>query len=175
MLGVNNTLDLAGNTLIEINKTGVVLTNDRVSNVTILTYGGALTVVATGNALTNGDTFAVFGAATYTGSFATTNLPALATGLIWDLSRLPVDGTISVVARRPRFSAPSLSGNILTLSGTGGIPNGAYRVLRSADLSVPLASWTEASTGNFDASGNFSVGITINPLEPQLFYAVVEL
>ncbi len=172
-LRVANTLNLSGNTLIEINKTGSVLTNDRVLNVTTLTYGGNLTVVATGNALTNGDTFAVFSAATYAGSFATANLPALAPGLAWDLSGLAINGTISVVAQRARFAAPTLSGNLLTLSGDGGAPNGTYSVLQSADIAVPLASWTVATNGTFTATGAFSVGITINPLDPQLFYAIV--
>jgi autotransporter-associated beta strand protein len=174
-LQVNNALSLSGNTVIEVNKTGAVLTGDRVQGITTLTYGGTLTVVATGNALTNGDTFVVFGAANYAGGFTATNLPALAPGLIWDLSGLAVNGSIKVVAPRARFVSPVRNGNTLTLAGSGGIPGGAFRVLRSADVTLPLASWTEATTGNYDGSGNFSVDITIVPTEPQLFYVIVTL
>jgi hypothetical protein len=174
-LQVNNALSLSGNTVIEVNKTGAVLTSDRVQGVTTLTYGGTLSVVATGSALTNGDTFVVFGAANYAGSFTATNLPALAPGLIWDLSGLAVNGSIKVVAPRARFVSPVRNGNTLTLAGSGGIPGGAFRVLRSADVTLPLASWTEATTGNYDGSGNFSVDIMIVESEPQLFYVIVTL
>ncbi len=172
-LQINNSLGLAGNTLIEVNKTGFVLTNDRVLNVTALTYGGTLTIVASGSPLASGDTFAIFGAATYGGSFTTINLPALPGGLTWNLNNLPVNGSISVVAAGPRIFTPTRSGNTLTLAGTGGAPGAAFRVLRSADIAASLATWAEASTGTFDSSGNFSVDLTINPADPQLFYVIV--
>lgn len=174
-LQVNNSLTLAGTTLIELNKSGAALTNDRVVGVTTLTYGGTLTVTTSGNALTNGDTFVIFGATNYIGGFTATNLPALAPGLIWDLSGLAVNGSIKVVAPRAHFVFPVRNGNTLTLAGSGGIPGGGYRLLRSADVTLPLASWTEAATGNYDSNGNFSVDITINPADPQLFYVIVTL
>jgi len=172
-LTVGNTLTLGGNTLIELNKTGTTLTNDRIANVTTLNYGGTLTVVASGDALAAGDSFQVFGASAYAGAFSMTALPTLPAPLLWDLSQLSVNGTISVVIPRARLNTPVRSGNTLTLSGSGGYPGSAFRVLRSADITVPLASWTEAGTGTFDSNGNFSVDITINPAEPQLFYAIV--
>ncbi|HEY0550953.1 MAG TPA: hypothetical protein VGF13_15215, partial [Verrucomicrobiae bacterium] len=64
-------------------------------------------------------------------------------------------------------------GNTLTLAGNSGAPNAPFRILRSADVAAPLASWAVASTGNFDGAGNFSVGLTVDPIDPQLFYVIV--
>jgi autotransporter-associated beta strand protein len=172
-LRMNTSVTLGGNTLIEINKTGSVLTNDRILNATNITYGGTLTVVASGDALAAGDSFAIFGSASYTGSFSSTSLPVLPAPLQWDLSQLAVNGTITVVTARARIFSPTLSGNTLTLAGTGGYPGAAYRVLRSADIAAPLASWSTVTTGNFDVNGNFSVNITIDTADPQFFYAIV--
>lgn len=41
-----------------------------------------------------------------------------------------------------------------------------------ADIAQPIASWVQAGAGNFDANGNFSLNIVINPADPQLFYAI---
>ncbi|HKQ36856.1 MAG TPA: autotransporter-associated beta strand repeat-containing protein [Verrucomicrobiae bacterium] len=105
-LAINNSLRLAGNTIMEISKAGSVLSNDKIVGVSALTYdsGGTLTVTASGSALAEGDTFKLFDAATYSGAFGTLSLPALPTGLSWDVSRLAVDGTIRVWVRRPTFS-----------------------------------------------------------------------
>ena len=95
-LTISNTLGLAGTNLMEINKTGVTLSSDLVRGVSTLTFGGTLTVTATGSALADGDTFKLFDAASYLGSFATTNLPALTGNKVWDTTKLAVDGTIAV-------------------------------------------------------------------------------
>ena len=95
-LTINNTLDLGGNVIMEINKTGGVRISDRVQGVTTLTYGGTLTVTNSGEALVSGDSFTLFTASSYTASFTTLSLPALDAGLGWDTSRLTIDGTIRV-------------------------------------------------------------------------------
>jgi fibronectin-binding autotransporter adhesin len=93
---VANSLSLSGATVMEINKTGATRTSDRVLGITALTYGGTLTVQASGDALAVGDTFDLFDAAAFTGEFVTLNLPALAPGLVWETCGLTVDGTIRV-------------------------------------------------------------------------------
>jgi hypothetical protein len=95
-LTINNTLSLAGNAIMEINKNGAVLTNDQVKGISTLTCGGTLTVLATGDALALGDSFQLFAAASYAGSFASLTLPPLDPGLVWDTSRLTYDGSIIV-------------------------------------------------------------------------------
>ena len=95
-LTISSTLTLAGQARMEINKFGATLASDQVRGVSTLTYGGTLVVQASGDALTAGDAFKLFDATTYTGAFASTNLPVLAAGLGWDTSSLAVDGTIRV-------------------------------------------------------------------------------
>ena len=88
----------AGSTnMMRINKTGNALGSDLLQGMASVSYGGTLTVTATGDALAAGDTFTLFDSSSYGGVFTTNNLPALATGLSWDAYRLTVNGTIQVV------------------------------------------------------------------------------
>jgi hypothetical protein len=102
-LTVNNTLTLAGATVMEINRS-MGQNSDLVRGVTTLTYGGTLTVQNVGAPLQLGDTFNLFDAATFVGAFASITLPPLGPGLYWDATWLGVDGTIRVVI------APEIAG-----------------------------------------------------------------
>ena len=97
-LNFASSLTLAGTAVFEINKTGFTLTAD-LANVTAgtLTLGGTLNVTATGDALTLGNSFDLFDAPAFAGSFATLNLPSLGGGLAWDTSSLASNGTLAVV------------------------------------------------------------------------------
>ncbi|MEK7949358.1 Ig-like domain-containing protein [Luteolibacter sp. Y139] len=96
---ITNMLSLAGTTRMELGKTGVTLSNDKVLGLTTVTYGGTLEVVSNGPAaLAAGDSFQLFSATTRSGSFATINLPVLASGLVWNTSGLATSGTIVVRA-----------------------------------------------------------------------------
>src|SRR5262249_30759152 len=99
-LTINGALSLAGTTLMEISKSGATLSSDLITGVSTLTYGGTLTVSASGDALASGDTFQLFSALSYSGAFASLTLPTLAAGLVWDTSRLNVDGSIRVVGQQ---------------------------------------------------------------------------
>ena len=101
-LTINNTLALnaSGTAAMQIAKSGATLASDKVQGVTTLTYGGTLTVTASGDPLAAGDSFVLFSATSYTGSFTTLDLPTLASGLGWDTSALATDGTIAVVDGR---------------------------------------------------------------------------
>lgn len=91
------TLGTTAKAVCQIDKTGTDLTNDQVYLTNGVTYGGTLEVIATGSALEAGDSFRLFDAWTYSGTFTTYNLPALETGLGWDTSGLATDGTLRVV------------------------------------------------------------------------------
>lgn len=98
-ISITNTLSLAGTTRMELGKTGATLSNDKVQGLTTVTYGGTLEVVSNGPAaLAAGDSFQLFSATTRAGSFATINLPPLASGLVWNSSNLATSGTIVVRA-----------------------------------------------------------------------------
>ena len=115
-LTVNGPVSLNGTTVMEINKSGVVRTSDLLTGVTTLTRGGTLTVTATGTALVGGDSFHLFIAGNYAGSFATINLPTLASGLAWDTHNLGVNGNIAVVSTTAVSLAPNFSGGNLNLT-----------------------------------------------------------
>jgi autotransporter-associated beta strand protein len=112
---------LAGLTVMEISKTGATLTSDRLDCGGTLSLGGTLVVTNLGpDPLAAGDTFQLFTAAAYgAGSFTMLTLPALTGDLLWDTSRLAVDGTLRVVTPEPP-TPPTLTlqpdANSLTLS-----------------------------------------------------------
>lgn len=92
-LSISNTLTLAAGstTVIEIDKANGV--NDLVQGVTTVTYGGTL-VLTNLSAVAMNDTFKIFQAGSYTGSFsAIVSNP----GTTWDTSRLNIDGTVKVL------------------------------------------------------------------------------
>lgn len=173
-LSVNNTLSLAGTTVMEVSKSGATLTNDKVTGVSTLTCGGTLTVTNAGpDALAAGNTFQLFSATTYSGTFTTVNLPTLTGGLVWNSSKLYVTGTISVNTP-PSFPSDPINGGSVaqsdaytgTLASVASDPD-AGDVLTFSKVSGP--SWLSvASNGALSgtpASGDvgtnaFSVKVT---------------
>ncbi len=122
-LTVNNTLTLAGKTVVELNKSGTILTEDQVVGVSTLTYGGALVVTNTSDfqaiPLAPGDSFPLFSAATYTGAFTNVMVPVLPGGMIWDTNNLRVDGSITVVGNG---AAPVITSQPQSLTVNSGSP-----------------------------------------------------
>ena len=124
-----------------------------------MTYAGGLTVTSVGSALASGDSFTLFSASSYAGSFASTNLPALRPGLGWSLANLAVNGSLSVTGTPatfpPTFSPPP--GNyveplavILTSDPTATIfytTNGSSPTSASAHGPVTLAAHTVPAEG----------------------------
>ena len=72
----------------------------------------------------------------------------------------------------PVISGAGISGGNFNISGSGGTPGGGFTVLTNASLTVPVASWGVATSGNFDGSGNYSVSIPVSPAQPRLFYTI---
>ena len=150
-LTINNRLILAGNVLMEISRNGGLPTNDLAQVSGSLVRGGLLTVTNTGtNALIAGDSFKLFSAAAYTGSFTNLILPALTAGLQWNTNLLATSGTLAV-------------SNILCvltyLAGTNGTVTGSatqtviYGSSGTAVTAVPasgyaFANWSDGSTAN---------------------------
>ncbi len=96
-LHVEGPVSLNGTTSVQASKSGSTLKCDRIDGSKIMYFNGALVVSATGDSLAAGDTLKPFQAASYSGSFASMNLPALDPGLSWDTTKLAVDGVLRVV------------------------------------------------------------------------------
>jgi regulation of enolase protein 1 (concanavalin A-like superfamily) len=127
-LTVNNTLALSGTTAMEVSNASGILTADKISGVSTLTYGGTLVVSNVGpNALTAGNSFTLFSATNRTGSFSSITLPTLGSGLAWDSSQLAVNGTISVVGTLPSGWASADIGSVGVPGGTSS-SGGTYTV-----------------------------------------------
>jgi hypothetical protein len=93
-------------------------TNDLISGMTGLSYGGNLIVTNLSGPPAAGDAFQLFIAETYTNSFANVVLPPLERKLVWT-NRLTVDGTIAVVLPlnlTPTNITAVVNGNTLDLS-----------------------------------------------------------
>lgn len=171
-LTVTGTAALGGLVNLELNRTNTP-NADRLVAASI-TYGGTLTVTNIGPMLQGGDTFQLF-SGTVSGSFAATNLPALAPGLSWDASQLNLNGRLSVAGQviPPQISGLLVAGTTNVLSGTGGMPGAAYSVLTSTNVALPLASWTALGNGTFapDGSWIYTNRFATNALQ---FYTVRE-
>lgn len=172
LLTINNTLTLNGTTVINLNKS--VPTNDVVSGMSTLNYGGTLTVNNLSGTLTGGDRFQIFYATNYSGAFATFNLPTLGTNLVWNTATLS-DGMLSIALGpvAPQIGQISLTGTNLVLSGGGGAANYPFTIVASPDLSVPLTNWSVVGAGLFDNNGNFTFTNGIDPQAAQEFYDIL--
>jgi autotransporter-associated beta strand protein len=95
-LTFSNSLNLSGNVLFALNKTNAPAAS-KIAGLGTITYGGTLTVTNLGNALAAGDTFTLFQATNYNGSFTNFVLPALPAGLAWNTGGL-TNGSIAVVS-----------------------------------------------------------------------------
>ncbi len=113
-LTINNTLNLAGTTLMEID--AAAGTSDGVLGVTTLTYGGTLMLTNIAGVPTVGTVYKLFTANTYAGAFSSI---VSANGITYDTSKLAVDGTVkvlSLVSSTPISIQASNSSGGLTLS-----------------------------------------------------------
>ena len=159
-------ITLNGTTVIKLDGSG---TNDMVQAAANMTYSGTLNLVnISSSPLAAGNSFHIFSAAGYSGSFTGITPATPGSGLVWDLAQLS-SGIVSV-ASQPVIGNTRVSGGNLIFSGTGGTTNGTFYVLTSTNVATPLANWTPLSTNAFDSSGNFSVTNTINPGNPRQFY-----
>ncbi len=163
-LSLSKTLALAGNTVMGVSKIGGTDTNAQVSVTGAVTYGGTLTVTNLGtNVLIAGDSFQLFKAAGYTGSFSSLNLPALSTGLIWNTANLSVNGTISVAYMT--YILTYGAGANGTISGaspqTVNYGGNGTAVTAVANSGYTFTNWSDGSIANprtdTDVTANISV------------------
>ena len=170
IIAASSSVTLNGTTVIKLGSG----TNDIVQAGGNITYGGTLNLAnISGSPLAVGNSFQVFSAATYTGSFANITPATPGAGLAWDTTQLN-SGVIKVAvgSSQPVIGSTKISGGNLIFSGTGGTANVSYSVLTTTNLATPLSNWTLLSTGSFDGNGAFSVTNTINSGSAQSFYTI---
>lgn len=171
-LTFSNSLTLAaGSTnIFEISKSP--LTNDVAKIFGALTTGGTLIVTnISGIALAAGDSFKLFNAAGYSGSFNYLILSSLPAGLGWNTNSLNTNGTLSVVViARPFIGSAAISGNGLVFGGTGGVANANFYLLGTTNLASPLNNWTRLLTNQFDNNGDFNFTNPVASGVAQTFY-----
>jgi autotransporter-associated beta strand protein len=168
-LAVTGSLANNGTIELKVNKAGGVVSNDKVSVSGQFTCGGTLKLVLTGETLTSTDVLDVFAAGILTGSIPTIDPAVPAPGATWDTSTLLADGKLRIQGSL-MFGAPVLSGTTLTLGGSGGEPFATFSVMTSTNVAAPAAEWTPLQSDSFDASGNFSVTVSITPGQPKQFF-----
>ena len=178
-LTVTNDANLAGTTVMEINRTNTPAINDMLAAKTI-EAGGTLQVNNLGPDLHTGDTFKLF-SVPVTGAFAVTNLPVTTgNGLItyvWT-NLLAVDGTLQVLAGVPNVSTTpvtvtnSFSGGALTLSWP--TDHIGWRLLAQVNnLTNGISSNTNDWSPVAGAATTNKVILTIDPTKPTEFYRMV--
>jgi len=174
------TLALSGTANMEINKT--TGTSDKVQGISTLTYGGTLNVTNLAGTLVAGDTFTLFAATTYAGSFATINLPALPTDLLWNTANLTTNGTISVydipptVATAAAASPATVTGTTTSLSVLGADDGGEANLTYTwTATTLPSGAWAPTYSVNgtnaaqntvatFSQAGAYTFQVTIADL-----------
>jgi len=168
-LNVSGNVTLNGSTIIKLDGSG---NSDQVQADGSVTYGGVLNLVnISGAPYSIGDSFTIFSAGGYAGSFSLVTPPYPGPGLAWDLSQID-SGIVNVIAGGPVISGTALASGSLVLSGTGGAANGTFQVLTTTNLATPLANWIPVSTNSYDANGNFNVSIPVSSSTHQQFYQI---
>jgi autotransporter-associated beta strand protein len=163
-LTVDGATELAGSSVFQINKAGAALTKDMLSCGGNITYGGNLTVTATGDALAVGDSFQLFeltGGGTFSGGFSSFSLPNLPAGRSWDTSTLNTTGTITVVnyVGTPTFNPPAggyIGAQSVTITSDSG-----STIHYTVDGSDPTTSGTKVSTASPASGITIPLGQTI--------------
>ena len=174
-LTVTNSVTLNGTVWLKLNRANTPNSDQLVSSLGGITYGGTLVVTNIGSALQIGDTFTLFsGSGLGAGTFGSVVLPSYYT---FDTSNLGVNGTVTVTGTyKPALTKVDfsfLASGYLTFNAVNGAPNGGFAILTSTNAALPLSQWTSIATGTFDGSGNLSNQyVTVDPSLPQAYYVL---
>jgi fibronectin-binding autotransporter adhesin len=161
---------LRGTNIMDITKSGITLTADKLAVTGVLDLGGTLTVNLAGTtALAAGDKFTLFTATSFTGGFTTLNLPG-GPSVIWT-NKTAIDGTIEVLQAEPT-ARPSLISSVssgsMSLSWdtayTSYVLEGETNS-RSIGLTTNSADWHTVP----GVSGN-QISIPIDPANGSVFF-----
>jgi autotransporter-associated beta strand protein len=155
-------------------------TNDVLAVSGTLTYGGVLSLTNLSGTLVGGESFKLFSAGAYSGSFSSINPATPGANLVWDTNSLG-SGILNVaaVSSGPTTNATitkvTLSGTNLLVHGTNNnVPNntGHFVVLASTNIAFSLSNWTPVFTNTYNNDGTFDYTNPIVPGIPQQFIDV---
>jgi autotransporter-associated beta strand protein len=167
ILTVSNTITLSGTNIMQLDP--VNGTNDVLKSGSSITYGGTLSLISLTSPFTNGNSFKLFSASNYLGTFATINPATPGPGLVWDTSALPTSGTLKVGATvLPTIGNIAVVGTNIVFTGSNGVAGSPYYVLASTNVASPLINWSRIATNTFDANGHFAYTNKLIP--PQRFF-----
>ena len=172
-LTMSNSVTLqAGSTNQMTIKKTAPMTNDVLRVTGTLTLAGTLTATNLSGTLAAGDSFKIFNAGNYSGSFTAFTLPALGTGLAWNTTNLILNGTISVIVTvPPQFSsvAQRSDGNF-QFSGTGAA-GVTYELDAATNLFLPIV-WLFVTNAVAGQSGLFQFADLQATNFSQRFYRI---
>jgi autotransporter-associated beta strand protein len=170
-LTINNSLTLSNSatTMVKITLDGGA-TNDAVTGLTGVTYGGSLVVTNIGvSSLVVGASFQLFNTSSHAGNFSSVTVQPSGAGTF-----NPTTGILTITSAGGglTFSPVKIASGNLILTGMGGTPSAGYTLLTTTNLTTPSAAWTTNTTGNFDGSGSFSNSIPVSPITPARFFRI---
>lgn len=125
-LTINNSLQLSGTTRMQIQKSGSVVSGDRIAGATSIVAGGVLEVSGDASNFALGDSVTLFNVQP-SGSFASVSLPKLPSNLVWQSSQNY--RTLTVI-----------SATAQSLAGFASIPNQTYALGKTVSFTAPTAS-----------------------------------
>jgi len=136
-LTFGSTLALSGTTVMAISKNGGLPANSVAAITSTLTQGGSLVVTNIGTgALAAGDSFKLFTAGNWSGTFTNITLPPLAAGLGWSTNTLAISGTITVISLQPKILAGvGVAGGFINFQFAGVVAQ-HYRVESTSQLAA---------------------------------------
>jgi autotransporter-associated beta strand protein len=175
-LAISNSLAFASGSTNFVELNPATPTNDMVVGLSSVTYGGTLLITNVSSVLlTNGATFKLFDAAARSGSFDNVVSRTPNQIVTWDTSRLPVDGTITVVqsiSTQPPNITAIPSGGVLAISWPA--DHLGWRLLGetnslSMGLTTNAADWFSVP----DSASTNAVYLNIDPANGAVFYRLV--
>ena len=157
-----NTPTLNGTLVFDLANTNQIILN---AGTNWLYYSGILDVINSGAAPVAGNSYKLFNASNYGGSFTSTSFPSLPSGLSW-VDNLATSGSIAV-------TSTSAGSPIITLSRSGNLLTLSWASTTFPGYSVQAQTNSAGIRSNWSATGSGTVSpytITINPANPPVFF-----
>ena len=168
-LAISNNLVLAAGSTSVFEADLDTLAKDKVVGLTKVTYGGTLSLALSGRTPVASDTFKLFSATTYAGTFASISPATPGANLAWNTNTLAADGTLRIASLAPPNIGSQLAGNQLSLSWPAD-NTGWHLQAQTNSVGVGLGiNWVDVP-----ASGTTNLVImTINPANGSVFYRLI--